>query len=215
VPVWSSILSGSILLEDVETRWLWTVMLVLADENRDDSGHVDCPVERLAQIANLTVEQTRSSLARLCAPDEQSRSNDEGGRRLIEVQSGLGGEPRRWRLVNWEKYKTLARRRQVAAAVRRYKARQGNQKVIKGNRGSSKGHSPSPSPSPSPYKKEEIRGFAQPALSEVVAYAGVRGCPEATAVKFHAYYTSNGWKVGKNPMKNWKAAFVSWTTRDQ
>jgi hypothetical protein len=29
-------------------------------------------------------------------------------------------------------------------------------------------------------------------------------------VKFHAHYTANGWKVGKNPMKNWKAAVVTW-----
>ena len=27
---------------------------------------------------------------------------------------------------------------------------------------------------------------------------------------FHSYYESNGWKVGKNPMKDWKAAVRSW-----
>ena len=30
------------------------------------------------------------------------------------------------------------------------------------------------------------------------------------ASKFIDYYTSNGWKVGKNPMKDWKAAVRSW-----
>jgi uncharacterized protein YdaU (DUF1376 family) len=32
------------------------------------------------------------------------------------------------------------------------------------------------------------------------------------AKKFFNYYESNGWKVGKNPMKNWKAAANNWIT---
>jgi hypothetical protein len=32
------------------------------------------------------------------------------------------------------------------------------------------------------------------------------------AEKFYNYYESNGWKVGKNPMKNWKAAANNWIT---
>ena len=31
---------------------------------------------------------------------------------------------------------------------------------------------------------------------------------------FVAYYESNGWKVGKNNMKDWKAAVRSWEQRD-
>lgn len=30
--------------------------------------------------------------------------------------------------------------------------------------------------------------------------------------RFHDYYEANGWKVGKNPMKDWKAAFRYWET---
>jgi hypothetical protein len=32
------------------------------------------------------------------------------------------------------------------------------------------------------------------------------------AEKFFNYYESNGWRVGKNPMKNWKAAANNWIT---
>jgi hypothetical protein len=32
------------------------------------------------------------------------------------------------------------------------------------------------------------------------------------AEKFVNYYTSNGWKVGKNPMKSWSAAANNWIT---
>jgi hypothetical protein len=28
--------------------------------------------------------------------------------------------------------------------------------------------------------------------------------------RFVDYYESNGWKVGKNPMKDWKAAVRTW-----
>lgn len=31
--------------------------------------------------------------------------------------------------------------------------------------------------------------------------------------RFFDYYDSNGWKVGKNPMKNWKSAAAGWLNR--
>ena len=33
------------------------------------------------------------------------------------------------------------------------------------------------------------------------------------AKKFFCYYDSNGWRVGRNPMKNWKSAFKGWCAR--
>ena len=33
------------------------------------------------------------------------------------------------------------------------------------------------------------------------------------AKKFWYYYESNGWKVGKNPMKSWKMALSGWLLR--
>ena len=37
---------------------------------------------------------------------------------------------------------------------------------------------------------------------------------QTTAESFFDYYESNGWKVGKNTMKNWKAALNGWIRRD-
>lgn len=34
--------------------------------------------------------------------------------------------------------------------------------------------------------------------------------PPETAEEIHDYYTSNGWKVGRNPMKDWRAACRNW-----
>lgn len=33
--------------------------------------------------------------------------------------------------------------------------------------------------------------------------------------RFYNYYVSNGWRVGRNPMKDWKAALKSWWSKDK
>lgn len=51
--------------------------------------------------------------------------------------------------------------------------------------------------------------FTPPTLAEVQAYCKERG-NNVDAERFIDYYTSNGWKVGKNKMKDWKAAVRTW-----
>jgi predicted phage replisome organizer len=51
--------------------------------------------------------------------------------------------------------------------------------------------------------------FTPPTLEEVQAYCLERG-NNVDCVRFIDYYTANGWKVGKNPMKDWKAAVRTW-----
>ena len=58
-------------------------------------------------------------------------------------------------------------------------------------------------------KKDGSRRFTPPTPEEVKAYCAERG-NDVDAERFHAYYTANGWKVGKNPMKDWKAAVRTW-----
>ena len=53
----------------------------------------------------------------------------------------------------------------------------------------------------------------RPTLDEVKAYADEKGRPEE-AEHFFDFYTANGWKVGKNPMKDWQAAFRNWLKND-
>ena len=36
---------------------------------------------------------------------------------------------------------------------------------------------------------------------------------EVQAQRFHSYYDSNGWMVGKNKMKNWRSAATGWLNR--
>ena len=51
--------------------------------------------------------------------------------------------------------------------------------------------------------------FEKPTLSEIKQYCIERG-NKVDAQHFFDYYESNGWKVGKNSMKDWKAAVRTW-----
>lgn len=55
--------------------------------------------------------------------------------------------------------------------------------------------------------------FVPPTVEEVEAYINEKGY-SIDAHKFVDYYTANGWKVGKNPMKDWKAAVRNWSRND-
>lgn len=58
-------------------------------------------------------------------------------------------------------------------------------------------------------KKKTASRFTPPTLQEVTAYCQERN-NNVDAERFIDYYTSNGWKVGKNSMKDWKAAVRTW-----
>lgn len=57
--------------------------------------------------------------------------------------------------------------------------------------------------------KKTAKRFTPPTVDEVRAYCQERQ-NNVDAERFIDYYTSNGWKVGKNPMKDWKAAVRTW-----
>lgn len=55
--------------------------------------------------------------------------------------------------------------------------------------------------------------FRPPTQEEVERYAKERG-ETVDAARFVDFYASKGWKVGREPMKDWKAALRNWTRRD-
>ena len=58
-------------------------------------------------------------------------------------------------------------------------------------------------------KSKTASRFTPPTLDEIIDYCNERQNgvdPE----RFFDYYTSNGWKVGKNSMKDWRAAVRTW-----
>ena len=83
------------------------------------------------------------------------------------------------------------------------KDRLGKDRLGKDRLGDSKGET---DVSPSPTKTKR---FIKPSLDDVRAYCQERQ-NNVDAERFVDYYEANGWKVGKNPMKDWKAAVRTW-----
>lgn len=67
-------------------------------------------------------------------------------------------------------------------------------------------------------EKSSKKKFTKPTFDEVRTYmverelAGTPAFLDMEANKFINHYTSNGWKVGKNLMKDWKAAVRNWVS---
>jgi hypothetical protein len=57
--------------------------------------------------------------------------------------------------------------------------------------------------------KPQRNRFVPPTIDEIKAYCIERD-NSVDADKWHSYYTANGWKVGKNQMKDWRAAVRTW-----
>lgn len=60
-----------------------------------------------------------------------------------------------------------------------------------------------------PPKPTRPKRFVPPTVDDVMAYCIERG-NSVDPQRFVDYYSSNGWMVGKNKMKDWKAAVRTW-----
>ena len=69
-----------------------------------------------------------------------------------------------------------------------------------------------PTETPGTGRKRNAERFLKPTADEVRAYITANRYP-VDADHFVAHYEANGWKVGKNAMKNWKAAVQTWAHR--
>ena len=64
-----------------------------------------------------------------------------------------------------------------------------------------------------PTKKVSAQHFAPPTVEEVAAYCRDRG-NAVDAERFCDFYAAKGWMIGKEPMKDWRAAVRTWEKRD-
>ena len=60
-----------------------------------------------------------------------------------------------------------------------------------------------------PTAPTKVKRFVPPTVEEVAAYCRERG-NHVDAQRWFDYYTANGWKVGRNAMKDWKACVRTW-----
>lgn len=61
--------------------------------------------------------------------------------------------------------------------------------------------------------KHPGKRFVKPTVEDIRSYCAERG-NEVDAQRFYDFYESKGWLIGKNPMKDWKAAVRTWEQRN-
>jgi len=62
-------------------------------------------------------------------------------------------------------------------------------------------------------RADEPRRFTKPTVEEIGEYCRERG-NSVDPQRFFDFYEAKGWRVGNQPMKNWKAAVRTWEGRD-
>jgi len=88
----------------------------------DSAGWVDMHPRAIAEEVGLSIEQVQSAIDELEAPDEQSRSPEESGRRIVRLDEHRAWG---WRVVNHAKYRAIRseedRREQNRLAQERFR----------------------------------------------------------------------------------------------
>jgi hypothetical protein len=209
-PLFSSLTTGTLC-----GKWpdigLWPVILSIADRH----GVVDVTHQYIATVTGLDHDDVVACMERFCQPDLRSRSQEREGARLVLL------EPHRdwgWKIVNHGKYSEKARlihknAREVEDG--RNRARMAEKRETAENRREPPTNAPQTQAQYQSQDKKTARNravFVPPKPDEVRAYCRERGNtvdPDA----FVDFYTAKGWKVGREPMKDWQAAVRTWEKR--
>lgn len=117
--IFTSIYQGT-LRGDTHGLVVFTNLLAHADAE----GWVDIHPKAIAEEVGLTVDQVRTAIAALEAPDPESRSPEEEGRRIVRLDEHRDWG---WRIVNHAKYRSIRneeeRREQNRLAQQRWRER--------------------------------------------------------------------------------------------
>ncbi len=191
--LFSKIVTSSIWLEPTPTRIVWLMFIALMNED----GFVQfASSANVAHTARITEPEAEEAIKILESPDANSADTDNDGRRIEKIPGG-------WMILNAGKYRDLVTREmmreQTRARVARHRAKlKGNADVTPRNG--------SVTQSDTDTKKKEGASKSRPqTIKDVVDFIG-----EKAGNEFWDYYESNGWRVGRNPMKDWKAAARRW-----
>jgi len=216
--LFNTIVTSSIWSEDDKTRIMWITMLATADSK----GYVSGSIPGMAGIARMTLQEAETAIQRLCEPDPWSRTKDYDGRRLLECDGG-------WQIINYMTYRQLRdpekRRKQTREAVRRYREKHAECKpnvsrckpnVSHGKPRKAQAEAEAEAEAEEITKKENIKrkSFVRPSPEEVGSYAESINF-ELDGAAFVDYYDSKGWMIGKNKMKDWKAAVRTWKRNER
>ena len=181
-------------------------MLAMADRK----GRVWASIPGLANRARVSIKEAESAIKKFLSPDKYSRTKDFEGRRIEEIDGG-------WKLLNHEKYRAIRDEEIIKESKRNYinnrRAAERNVENVDRSRHNAEADTEAEAITNSPCQSDTSGAnrakFVKPTVNEIRSYCLERRNSVDPQV-FHDFYTSNGWKVGRNPMKDWKAAVRTW-----
>lgn len=193
--VFLKILDSSIA-ENYRARHLFEDFFKLADWK---TGIVDATRETISRRLNIPIDELNELIEVLESPDPKSRNANGDGRRLARL------DPNRdwgWKIVNWEDYNKTATRvykTNLMAAHRERKAATPPQDIETAN---------------------DVDGVNSVPWASVKAWLddaranGADYTEDETREAF-LFFRGNGWKIGKNPVIDYRAAIERQITSDR
>ena len=219
--LFGSLVTSTIWREDDKTRIVWITLLALTDRH----GNVGASIPGLAALANMSIQDCETALGKLMAPDTYSRTKEHEGRRIEEIDGGF-------HILNYVKYRELGKQIDRSLYLRE-KQREHRSKSTMSTEVNKPSTSPSASVSASasasvseslgkggvgegelPLPGETRKRFTPPTSAELDVLGEKIGLSSIEVRKFEAFYESNGWRVGKNPMKSVSASMAGWKLRN-
>lgn len=196
---------------------VFTNMLAHADLN----GIVDMHWQAIADETGLPRDRVEAAILTLEMPDPESRSPEMDGSRIVKMD---GHRAWGWAIVNYVKYRAIRseddRREQNRIAQEKWRCKHYSNQSKQSKPPSA--HTEAEADTEATKEREvdkpprslrKVNSFEKPTLMEIRAY-----CESIKAsinpVTFYNHYETVGWKVGKNMMKDWKAAIRGWNSRD-
>jgi hypothetical protein len=195
-------------------------LIVLCDKD----GLVDMTPPAIAATTSIPLDIIQKGIEALQQPDPYSRSPAQDGRRIVLADPA---RPWGWTIVNYDYYKNLASREDKKEKDRLRMAENRNQiNHVADSREQSQTVADVAHVNVNintDVNADRERGadkpptrsnrFTKPTIVEIREYCQSIGA-SINPVTFFNHYETVGWKVGKNPMKDWKAAVRGWNSRD-
>lgn len=112
-PLSKSILTSTIWREPAHITKVWLTMLISASK----TGVMLGSIPGLANLSQVSLDECEDALARLADPDKYSRTKENEGRRIIDVDGG-------WQILNYRKHRDLILSEHSNHAMRQERYRQ-------------------------------------------------------------------------------------------
>jgi len=215
--LFSEILDSSVWQEPAEIRLVWITMLAMADR----TGKVMASVPGLANRAVVPLKAVETALETFLAPDRYSRTKDNEGRRIKEIDGGwqilnhskyrakLSQEERHAYKLEWQRKRRQEKREQSTSGGNgpedTLKTKEDNEDTVQ--IADNREHKEMPCATGSTGTYARADEFAIPNFEEVTHFFHLSGCPcEWVARDWFDFMESTGWRIQGVPVANWKAA---------